>query len=73
MLNGFKDWTLPSRTQLLKISNNLYKKQIGNFSLVHKYHHIPTGNLDYGYERIDFKNQWDSSDWSHRIRAIRYF
>ena len=76
MLNGYTDWKLPSSNELLKISNNLYKNQIGNFSLEHRYHHSGDRNSEsgWGWNRIDFEYLgMDSSDRSHRIRAIRYF
>ena len=72
ILNGYDDWKIPDVIQIKKISNNLYRKQIGDFNLGPRYIYNQINTV--GYVRINFENMgMDSGDTLHKIRPIRFF
>lgn len=75
IVNGYSDWFLPSRDELLLMYDNLHLFSLGNFSLTAYW--TSTENGQYNANEINFANgiYYNSSSKNvlNRVRAIRRF
>lgn len=73
-LSGFKDWYLPSRSEVLLMFNNLYKKGWGSFSTV-SYWSSTEADADNGFmvNFVDGNPLPKAKSVKYYVRAIRSF
>jgi len=71
-LNGFKDWYLPSKDDLIAVYTNLKKLGIGNF-LNTDYWFLYEGSYEYKKMILNFNEQGYYNTFGTYVRAVRKF